>query len=307
LQLVGDPPWPAACEAFVGLARIHYQWNDLDAAEEFGRQGLELARQLENVDTPAACGVLLARVKLAQGDAAGALAILDETEQFVRQKQFNHWLDGLTAVRIQIHLHQGNLAAAVQLGETHDLPISQARIHLAQDDPTAALAVLEPLRQQAEAKDWADEQLRVMVLQALGHQAAGESEKAVELLREALALAAPGGLIHLFVDEGPPMAALLREAIKQGVAPVFTQQVLEAFGETAVSPPSPAQILPDPLSDRELEVLKLLTTSLTGPEIARELMISINTMRTHTKNIYSKLGVNSRRTAVHRAEELNLL
>ncbi|MBK7896714.1 MAG: response regulator transcription factor [Anaerolineaceae bacterium] len=77
--------------------------------------------------------------------------------------------------------------------------------------------------------------------------------------------------------------------------------------ETAVAPPSIAQPLPDPLSERELDVLKLLTTHLTGPEIARELMISLNTMRTHTKNIYSKLGVNSRRTAVSRAEELNLL
>ena len=91
------------------------------------------------------------------------------------------------------------------------------------------------------------------------------------------------------------------------MAPVFAQQVLEAFGATAVAPPPTAQPLPDPLSERELEVLKLLATSLTGPEIARELMISLNTMRTHTRNIYSKLGVNSRLTAVRRTEELNLL
>ncbi len=307
LELVGDPPWPAACEAFVGLARIHYQWNDLEAAERYGQQGLALARQLENVDTPAACGVLLARVKLAQGDAAGALATLAEADRFVQQHHFDHWVGAVTAVRIQTLLHQGNLAAAAELAESQDLPLSQARIHLAQDDPDAALAKLEPVRQQAEANDWADERLQAMVSQVLAYDAAGESEKAMQLLSEALALAEPGGLVRLFVDEGPAMAVLLREAVKQGVAPDFVQQLLVALGETAVTQPQIAQPLPDPLSDRELEVLKLLTTALTGPEIARELMVSLNTMRTHTKNIYSKLGVNSRRTAVRRAEELNLL
>jgi LuxR family maltose regulon positive regulatory protein len=90
LHIVGDPPWPAACEACVGLARIHYQWNDLASAERYGQQGLALAQQLENVDTPAACGVLLARVQLAQGHAAAALTTLAEAEQFVQQHHFSH-------------------------------------------------------------------------------------------------------------------------------------------------------------------------------------------------------------------------
>ncbi|MCA9959354.1 MAG: hypothetical protein KC443_09995, partial [Anaerolineales bacterium] len=156
LQLVGDPPWPAACEACVGLARIHYQWNDLEAAARYGEQGLTLARQLENVDTPAACGVLLARVKLAQGDAAGALKTLAEADQFVREHHFDHWVGEITAVRIQTYLQQGDLAAAAQLAEAHSLPLSQARAKLAQGDPGTALAALEPARQQAEANNWGD-------------------------------------------------------------------------------------------------------------------------------------------------------
>ncbi len=307
LELMGDSPWPAACEACVGLARIHYQWNDLETAAQYGQQGLELAQQLENVDTPAACGVLLARVKLAQGDSAGALALLAEAEHFVQRKQFVHWVGVITAVRIQTFLHQGKLTAATQLAETLELPLSQARVKLAQSDPTGALAALEPVRQQAEAKGWADEQLRVMVLQALAYNAAGESEKGVQLLSAALALAESGGLVRLFVDEGPAMAALLRVALKQDVAPDFVRQLLVALGATAVAQPQTTQPLTDPLSERELEVLKLLTTELSGPEIARELTVSLNTLRTHTKNIYSKLGVNSRRTAVRRAEELGLL
>ena len=315
LKLVGDPPWPAACEACVGLARIHYQWNDLAAAERYGQQGLALARQLENVDTPAACGLLLARVKLAQGDAAAAATLLAEAEQFVQQQHFDHWLGEISAVRIQALLHQGALAAAAQVAAAHDLPLSQARIHLMQNDPQAALRLLAPVRQQVEANDWAEQRLQVLLLQALAQRAAGESAQAVQMVGESLALAAPGGLLRPFVDAGPPMATLLREAVQEGVAPLFAQQVLAAFGETAVahppiahpSPQSTAQPLLDPLSERELDVLKLLTTALTGPEIARELMISLNTMRTHTKNIYAKLGVNSRRTAVRRAEELKLI
>lgn len=319
LELIGEPPWPAACEAFVGLARLHYAWNDLEAAERHGEQGLALARQLENVDTPAACGLLLARVKLAQGDAEAASALLTEAEQFVQQHHFDHWLGEITTMRIQTLLHQGALAAAIQLAAAHDLPLSQARIALAESDPTAAMAQLAPIRQQAEANDWADLRLQVVILQALVDQKAGENEQAIQTVSEALALAAQGGLLRPFVDAGPSMATLLQQAVQESVLPHFAQQVLAAFGETAVPQlltakpfsQSTNQLVPhsllDPLSERELEVLKLLTTGLTGPEIASELMVSLNTMRTHTKHIYAKLGVNSRRTAVRRAEELNLV
>jgi LuxR family maltose regulon positive regulatory protein len=307
LQLVGDPPWPAACEACVGLARIHYQWNDLEAAERYARQGRALAQQLENVDTPAACGVLLARVQLAQGAPQAAETTLAETEQFVQQQHFEHWAGEIAAVRIQAHLHQGDLTAAARLAGLYDSPINQARIRLAQGDPAAALAHLEPVRRQAEARDWADLRLQVLVLQALAHQAADDRDQAIQTVSEALALADPGGLLRPFVDEGPPMAALLRAAVKNGLVPQFAQQVLAAFGAASVSHASTAQPLPEPLSERELEVLKLLTTELSGPEIARQLMISLNTMQTHTKNIYAKLGVNSRRAAVRRAGEIGLV
>lgn len=312
LQLVGDPPWPAACEACVGLGRLHYQWNDLAAAERYGQQGLALARQLENVDTPAACGVLLARVQLAQGDAAGALTTLAEADRFARQHQFGQWDGPITAVRIQALLRQSHLNAAARLAGNHDLPISQARVHLAQGEPAAALAVLEPARRQAEANAWRDERIQALLLQALAYWQRGEGETAIHDLREALALAKPGGLIRAFVDEGPGMARLLYEALARGIEPAYTRQLLAAFPtddpETAVSPPLPAaDELLEPLSERELEVLRLIAEGLTNQETANRLYLSLHTVKAHAHNIYSKLGVRNRTQAVAKARALGIL
>ncbi|HEY5572568.1 MAG TPA: LuxR C-terminal-related transcriptional regulator, partial [Anaerolineales bacterium] len=317
LQLTGDPPDPIACEAFLGLARITYQWNDLDTAQQYGQQCLQLTRQMDSVDTFASCGVFLARLKLAQRDAVGAAAILAEAEAFVRQHNFMHRMPAVAAAQVLVLLRQepllqqGNLTAAAALAETHELPTSQARVYLAQGDPSTALAVLEPLRRQVEAKGWEDERLKVMILQAIALHAValranGEKDKAVQLLGDALTLAEPGGFIRIFVDEGPPMAALLQEAAKYGTAPNYVSQLRAAFGKAEGRTPV-TQLLIEPLSERELEVLRLLRTELNGPEIASQLMVSLSTMRTHTQNIYNKLGVNNRRAAVRRAEELDLL
>ena len=163
LQLAGDPPQSGACEAYLGLGRIAYQWNDLDTAQQHGQRSLQLALQMENVSTPAGCRVLLARLELAQGDVDSATTNLAHAEQFVRQHNFVHLMPEVTAAQVITMLHQGNLAAAAALAETHELPISQARVYLAQGDTSKALAVLEPLRQQVEAKGWVDERLKIMI------------------------------------------------------------------------------------------------------------------------------------------------
>jgi LuxR family maltose regulon positive regulatory protein len=125
-------------------------------------------------------------------------------------------------------------------------------------------------------------------------------------LQRAVALAEPQGYVRLFVDEGPPMEALFKLALKRGLAPAYLRKLLAAFDPSAALPHKHPDLI-EPLSERELDVLRLLASDLGGTEIARELMVSPNTMRTHTKNIYDKLGVNSRRSAVRRAEELGLL
>ncbi len=210
-------------------------------------------------------------------------------------------------------LRQGKLAAAAQLAESHDLPLSQARVHLAKGDTSAALAVLEPWRHQVETKGWADERLKVMVLQAVAYHAHGDMDTAVPLLGEALALAEPGGFIRLFVDEGPPMARLLSAAAARGIAPEYTQQLLAAFSAVGPSRPRPGRVdgpqstLVEPLSEREREVLHHIAEGLSNQEIASRLYLSLHTVKVHSRNIYGKLGVHNRTQAVTRARALGML
>lgn len=313
LQLAGDPPLPAACEAHLGLARIFYEWNDLDAAQEHGEQSLQLAQKMENVDTPASCELLFARLKLARGDVEGAAEKLANAEQFVQQNNFVHRMPNVVTVKVLVSLRQGKLAKAADLAKTHKLPISQARVHLAQGDSSAALAALESYRQQVEAKEWGDERLKVMVLQTVALHAEGEDDRAVGLLEEALVLAEPGGYIRIFVDEGPLMADLLSKTAIQGVMLSYISKLLGAFeneekkGENE-SFRSPTQSpLIEPLSKRELEILQLIAQGFSNREIGDRLFLALNTVKGHNRKIFNKLQVQRRTEAVARARELNLL
>jgi LuxR family maltose regulon positive regulatory protein len=313
LQLAGEQPLPFISEVYFGLARIFYEWNDLDAAQQHGQQSLHLARQVEKNDRYVVGELFLARLKLAQGDVAGAAVILAQADQSVRQHNFGHRLPEVTAAQVLILLHQGNLAAAAHLAQTHDIPLTQARVHLAQGDPTAALAVLGSLRQQMEAKGWADERLKVMVLQAVAHQAHGEQNKAVQLLAEVLALAEPGGFIRIFVDEGTPMAHLLAEAAARGLAPDYTGRLLTTFPNFVVMPSTQSKIqnpkskMIEPLSPRELEVLRLIAQGLSNREISERLFLALSSVKGHNLKIFGKLQVQRRTEAVARARELGLL
>ncbi len=315
LILAGDPPRPIACNAHLGLAHITYQWNDLEAAEQHGQQCLQLTRQMESVDTVASYGVFLARLRLAQGDVLDAIAALAEAEEFVRQHNFLFRMPDVVAAQVLTLLHQGNLTAAAHLAETHELPISQARVHLAQGHPSAALALLEPLRQQAEAKGWQDERLKVMVLQAVALQAHGEKDEAVRLLGDALALAEPGGFIRIFVDEGIPMARLLSEVAAHEIMPDYTGKLLAVFEAEAhksedrayLPPATPDQTLVEPLSQRELEVLQLIAQGLSNREIGKRLFLALDTVKGHNRRTFGKLLVQRRTEAVAKARLLNIL
>ena len=326
LNLIEEDPPALVTLAYIGLARIYYEWNDLDAAEWHGLQALQLARQYERViDRYILCEVFLARLKLAQGDVAGAAAMLAEAEQAVRQNNFEVRKPEVAAAQVLVLLRQGKLAVAADLSGKYALPLSQARVFLAQGETSKALALLEPLCQQMEAKGWQDELLKVMILQAIALQANGEIEKAVQVLGEAVALAEPGGCIRTFVDEGEAMQLLIEKLSRNRDHPLsgYVDKLLAAFIQATAAPKTTTPALHqaqrsasvvhqkldliEALSEREMEVLKLLRSDLSGPEIAHQLSVSINTFRTHTKNIFIKLGVNDRRAALRRAEELDLI
>jgi LuxR family transcriptional regulator, maltose regulon positive regulatory protein len=311
LQMAGDQPLQIIHEAHQGMARILYQWNDLNAAEQYGRQSLHLARQYDRViDRFIICEVFMACLKLARGDVDGAAASLAETAQSARQPGFTHRIPEVAAAQVLVLLRQGKVVQAANLAQEHDLPFVQARVHLAQGDTSAALAVLDMLRQQAEERNWHDDRLRIMVLQAVTLQAQGNIDEAVQRIGEALSLAEPGGYIRLFVDEGPPMARLLSEVAARGMMPDTIGKLLavfEAEQQRADTSTALAQALIDPLSERELEVLQLTAQGLSNQEIAARLFLALSTVKGHNQRIFDKLQVQRRTEAIARARELGLI
>ena len=176
----------------------------------------------------------------------------------------------------------------------------------AEESRAGAGGLLRRLRAAAEAGTRKGSVIEILILEALAAVNSGDTASALFALEQALTAAEPEGYVRLFVDEGHAMKALLGEASRRGITTEYISELLAGW-EPPSHHPVRTQGLVEALSDRELEVLRLLASELSGPDIARELMVSLNTMRTHTKNIYMKLGVNDRRAAVRRGQELRLL
>ncbi|MFN2135489.1 MAG: LuxR C-terminal-related transcriptional regulator [Candidatus Promineifilaceae bacterium] len=310
LELAGDPPYPGATESYLGLARLFYARNELEAAAREARTALPLGRQMETVDTPARCQALLARVLLANGDVENAAALLAEAEQFMCQGDFTGQMQSITAGQVRALLAQGRLEMAGDLAAAHDLPRSRARVLLARDEAPAALALLEETWRELDQSGTPEERLRLLVLLAIAREAGGQREKALQSIEAALALAEPAGYLRLFLDEGPAAVPLLQAAAARGTSPVFARRVLDAF-PAAQGAPSAVDAanaaLVEPLSGRELEILGLIAEGLSNREIGQRLFLALNTVKGHNRHIFAKLGVKRRTEAVARAQELGLL
>jgi len=326
---------PGCC---FGRGDLLREWNDLDGAERLLNQGMRAITETNIVEAYVAAQgyYALALVRQARGDSHGAMAAVGEFTDLARRRKFTETvLLRAPAMRARLWLMQGNLVAAAHWADTSgfhqdDLVsflhepeyLVLARVLTAQKR-AVALAVLDRLMEDAEAHGRTGSAIEILTLRALALQALGEPARALQDLERALLNGEPEGYARVFIDEGAPMATLLRRALARGVAPEYAAKLLAAFGDgqhdvipsgaasqdstlTPASGPGVSSRLVEPLTEREREVLRLLMAEASNQEIARRLFITAGTVKKHVYHIFGKLGVKNRTQAVAKARALNL-
>jgi LuxR family transcriptional regulator, maltose regulon positive regulatory protein len=318
-------PLRGTADMHVGIAAVLIERDDLVAAAEHLSVSQRLGEHNGLPQNPYRHRLVLARLRETEGDLDAALELLDEADR-VYNGDYSPNVRPVPAVRARLWLRRHELdhanawARQRQLSATDELTylreyehVTLARLLLARSadgsrrDLDDVVGLLDRLLTAAEEGQRGGTVIEVVILQALALQARGDTAAALDRLRRAVRRAEPEGYVRLFADEGAPMAALLRLLGRDDRAPRGYVRRLTAASTARPDGAASGQPLVDPLSERELDVLRLLASDLDGPDIARELTVSVNTLRTHTKRIYAKLGVTSRRAAVQRGQALHLI
>ncbi len=307
--------------------------NDLEQARQLAASGAEMTEHGGPLSALGWSHHCLMRVLLSCGDLEGMAELIQKTEKIDRESNIPPWIaKQMTTWQTRLQLAQGELDAASRwteeggfklgekpraLREIHFFSLMEyvvlTRTLIAQKRLDDAIQLLQLLLETAEIGGRTSRVIEILSLQALAHQGAGDTTRAMDALERALTLAEPEGFVRTFVDEGPPMARLLYEALAREIAPEYARRLLAAFPMPEPEhngPPntqSPESDLIEPLSERELEVLQLISEGLTNPEIASRLFLSPHTVKTHARNIYSKLGVHNRTQAVTSARAWGIL
>jgi LuxR family maltose regulon positive regulatory protein len=327
-------PMPVAGFPAMKLGDLFREWDDLAQAESFLARGLPLCERMGQTDILSEAYVAQARFELARRAFDRARATIQKCHNMIRRSQADPWVyTWLDECCIRLWLATDNLEEArrwaVEDGPAVDGELDYhrdlhhmnlARVLVAQgrrqnrQDRSAisqALPLLERLLLAAEKARWVHAVLHILTLQALALEAKGEQPQAQEALARALRLAEPNGFVRTFTDEGPALRPLLKALSRREAIGAYARRLAAALDSTDGAPVQAGaahrQSLPEPLTKREIQVLKLLSVGLSSPEIAAELYIAVSTVRTHIKNIYGKLDVHGRLQAVLRAEEVGLL
>jgi LuxR family transcriptional regulator, maltose regulon positive regulatory protein len=327
----------AAPHLHLGLAVIAHEQGDAQAATLHLHTSKEQGEQAALIDWPFRWCLAQARIEESSGNWEVALDLLDAAERRYLPNPVPD-LRPVAALKARVYLRQGNLAAATAwvvacgITATDDLSyrrefehIILARVLLAKltrsvfaryrrehvaGDLHDALDLLTRLLAEAEAGGRIGSQIEILLLQSLAHEALGDSGQARIPLQRALELAEPEGYVRLFADEGAPLARLLeRERDAGGGMQTYLQRLQAAFATQLSAPPASLALQPaaEPLTAREREVLTLIAEGLSNQELAARLHLSPQTVKVHTRNIYSKLGVTSRTQAVARGRDLGFL
>jgi LuxR family maltose regulon positive regulatory protein len=340
-----EPLLRGAADMHVGMSELHLERDDLGAATQHLLRSKELGELAGLPQNRYRWRVAMARIRKTEGDLAGALDLLQEAERLYVSDFFPN-VRPVAALRSRVWVAQGRVGEAFgwaheqgltahdDLSYLHEFEhITLARVLLAQYTSDRAdrslreaMGLLERLLQAAEAGKRTGRAIEILIVQALAHQAQGDITAALVPLSRALTLAEPESYVRIFVDEGPPMAVLLarlhEHARKRPRAALTTvplayierllallrgERVQEGISPTAPSAPATGQALLDPLTERELEVLRLIAAGLSNREIATRLVLALSTVKSYVNAIYSKLQVESRTQAVARARALHLL